>query len=116
MSLSYGEIARVAHEVNRAYCKSIGDNSQPAFDDAPVWQVESAIQGVKYYAENPGVTPEMMHGNWVTQKLNDGWTYGPLKNPMTKEHPCMVPYDKLPQEQKIKDHIFSAICRSLLSY
>ena len=28
------EIARVCHEVNRAYCQAIGDNSQPTWEDA----------------------------------------------------------------------------------
>ena len=36
------EIARVAHEINRAYCASLGDTSQPAWEDAPEWQQQSA--------------------------------------------------------------------------
>jgi hypothetical protein len=28
------QIARVAHEVNRAYCQALGDQSQPAWEDA----------------------------------------------------------------------------------
>lgn len=31
-------VAHVAHEVNRAYCQSLGDNSQPTWEDAPHWQ------------------------------------------------------------------------------
>ena len=34
------QIAMVAHETNRAYCESIGDNSQPKWEDAPEWQKE----------------------------------------------------------------------------
>lgn len=34
------KIARVCHEVNRAYCQALGDNSQPAWEDAPAWQRE----------------------------------------------------------------------------
>jgi hypothetical protein len=29
------EIAKVAHEVNRAYCQALGDFSQPKWEDAP---------------------------------------------------------------------------------
>ncbi len=43
------QIARVAHEVNRAYCQALGDNSQPAWEDAPQWQRDSAMLGVKPY-------------------------------------------------------------------
>jgi hypothetical protein len=28
-------IARACHEVNRAYCQALGDNSQPAWEDGP---------------------------------------------------------------------------------
>lgn len=36
------EVARVVHELNKAYCESIGDNSQPDWDNAPEWQKSSA--------------------------------------------------------------------------
>lgn len=45
------QIARIAHETNRAYCESIGDNSQPPWQDAPDWQKLSAINGVKFHLE-----------------------------------------------------------------
>jgi len=32
------DIAKVAHEVNRAYCISIGDNSQQSWECSPEWQ------------------------------------------------------------------------------
>jgi hypothetical protein len=38
------QVARVCHEANRAYCQTLGDNSQPAWDDAPEWQKDSARQ------------------------------------------------------------------------
>lgn len=42
------QIARVAHEVNRAYCKALGDDSQEVWELAPQWQRDSAIVGVKF--------------------------------------------------------------------
>ena len=41
------DIAKVAHEINLAYCESIGDNSQPTWELAPDWQKSSAINGVQ---------------------------------------------------------------------
>lgn len=108
-------IARACHEVNRAYCAAIGDNSQPAWDDAPQWQKDSAIAGVKAVIANPGGKPEDSHANWLAHKLADGWTYGPVKDPATKQHPCMVAYDQLPAEQRVKDHLFIAVVRTLNS-
>jgi hypothetical protein len=104
------KIAKLAHQVNKAYCEAIGDNSQVTWDEAPHWQKESAINGVKYHIENPNITPKMSHENWCKEKEKDGWTYGDVKDPIKKEHPCMKPYSELPKEQKIKDYLFKTIC------
>lgn len=106
------EIARVAHEVNRAYCQSIGDDSQPAWKDAPGWQRDSAINGVRAHLVSD-LTPEQSHENWLAQKEAEGWTYGPVKDPIRKEHPCFRPYSELPPEQRTKDHLFRAVVHAL---
>lgn len=103
------KIAEMAHEVNRAYCQCLGDYSQPIWDQAPQWQKDSAIEGVKFLQANPSDPVEASHVNWSNQKINDGWKYGPVKNPDTKEHPCLVPFMDLPREQQAKDYIFSSI-------
>lgn len=40
-------VAQVAHEINKAYCDSIGGASQPSWENAPEWQQSSAINGVQ---------------------------------------------------------------------
>lgn len=105
-------IARVCHEVNRAYCEAIGDNSQPAWENAPDWQRESAIEGVRAHLDAPR-TPEESHALWSKHKRADGWVYGLKKDAAKKEHPCLVPYDELPQDQRVKDYLFAAVVESL---
>lgn len=102
------QIARLCHEVNRAYCHSIGDDSQPSWSDAPTWQKNSAISGVNFHLSNE-TTPEQSHANWLKDKVADGWVFGPVKDPEKKEHPCMVPYNELPLEQRTKDFLFKAV-------
>lgn len=109
-------IAGVCHEVNRAYCQALGDHSQPTWKDAPQWQRDSALMGVKLHAMNLNSTPADSHESWMKQKLEEGWVYGPVKNPDTKEHPCIVPFDQLPREQQAKDFIFRAIVHELVSF
>lgn len=106
------DVARIAHEVNRAYCTAIGDTSQPAWKDAPEWQKDSAISGVMHFMKDIHVTPQSMHENWMRDKVADGWVYGLYKDPVNKEHPCLVPYDELPLEQRVKDHLFLAVCNA----
>lgn len=106
--------ARVAHEVNRAYCRGLGDNSQPPWGEAPEWQRKSALLGVRAIQANPGMTPAQQHALWRAQKVSDGWVYGDAKDVEKKTHPCLVPYDELPAEQQIKDVLFGAAVRAVL--
>lgn len=106
-------IALVAHEINRAYCASLGDDSQPAWGEAPEWQQQSCLAGVDMHLANPDATPENSHESWLVDKLADGWVYGQVKNAEKKEHPCCVPYDELPPEQKSKDYLFRAVVHAL---
>jgi hypothetical protein len=107
------DIAQVAHELNKAYCESIGDHSQPTWDDAPEWQRSSAINGVQFHLDNPAASPSASHDSWLKQKQEEGWKYGEVKNPEKREHPCFVPYEQLPVAQKAKDFIFRQTVHSL---
>lgn len=108
-----GYIARIAHEINRAYCEAIGDTSQVPWEEAKYWQKSSAVVGVHFVRDNPDSTPEQCHENWVAEKIEDGWVYGPEKDEEKKEHPCLKPYDELPQAQRVKDHLFRTVVKLL---
>lgn len=112
--MKHKDIARCAHEINRAYCQAIGDNSQPPWEKAPQWQKDSALAGVKLHAENPNAGPEASHESWMAQKVKEGWTWGTTKNPVLKTHPCLMPFAELSMEQQAKDFIFRAIVRAML--
>ena len=106
------QVAELAHEANRAYCQAIGDDSQVQWNDAPDRQKDSAINGVIFHLENPDSTPENSHESWLQQKASEGWKYGDVKDADKKEHPCFVPYNDLPVDQKAKDYIFRAIVKT----
>ena len=101
-------IASLVHEINRAYCAGLGDDSQPTWEDAPDWQKNSAVAGVKFHLENPDAPASASHDSWLRQKEAEGWVYGEVKDAEAKTHPCMVPFDKLPTEQQVKDFLFKA--------
>jgi hypothetical protein len=105
------DIAKICHEANRAYCQTIGDNTQLPWEEAPAWQRESAVNGVEFSRANPDAPPSASHDSWLAEKERAGWKYGPVKDPDKKEHPCFVPYDQLPESQKVKDELFQAIAR-----
>lgn len=106
--------ARAAYQATQVYCHSIGDDSQPDWEDAPTWQKESARAGVRNIIDNPNTQPHESHESWLKQKVGDGWKFGPVKSPLRKEHPCMVPYHQLPEAQRKKDEIFIATVKRVL--
>lgn len=111
--LTATDVAKVCHAANAELCRVNNDWSQFPWIDAPQWARDSAVNGVIFHVENPGATPEDSHRNWMREKAQDGWMYGPKKDPEFKTHPCMVSYDRLLPEQRAKDHLFRAIVHAL---
>lgn len=44
-----------------------------------------------------------VHEIWAETRMAQGWTYGPERNDAEKKHPCLVPYDELPEDEKVYD-------------
>ena len=105
--------ARAAHEANRAYCLALGDASQPPWETAPEWQKQSARNGV--IGALSGATPRQSHESWLREKAATGWKFGAVKDPEKREHPCFVPYDELPPEQRAKDSVFVDTVKAVYS-
>lgn len=105
-------VARAAHEVNRSWCQLLGDNSQLPWEQAPAWQHESCRNGVMSVLRGEHA-PAASHEAWLSEKKAHGWTYGDVKDPVAKTHPCMVEYDKLPPEQAYKDTLFVEVVLAL---
>jgi RyR domain len=111
-TIIYEACARAAHEVNRAYCRALGDDSLSSWDDAPIWQKTSILNGVRGVLLDKN-TPEQSHERWLEEKKATGWKFGLVKNPETKEHPCFVPYNELPLSQQAKDVLFVTTVREM---
>ena len=107
-------IAHVCHEANRALQVTGGEEPSPHFFDAPEWQVQSAYEGVSAAIE--GATPEQLHESWCAAKVRDGWIYGDVKDVEARTHPCLVAYDQLPADQRLKDHVFQAVVHAFTDH
>ncbi len=102
-------IARVAHEVNRAYCEAIGDASQLPWWEAPDTERDS----VRGLLEERYATAEDQHEAWLADKAAEGWSYGPTKDVLTKQDPAFVLWDELPEEHRVKAELCRAVCREV---
>lgn len=52
------------------------------------------------------LTEEMarnVHEVWATARISQGWQYGATRNDVEKTHPCLIPYEELPEEEKEYD-------------
>ena len=44
-----------------------------------------------------------VHEVWSETRIQQGWTYGEQRNDDLKTHPCLVPYEDLPEGEKEYD-------------
>jgi len=60
---------------------------------------------------------ENIHDTWAAGRLSEGWKYGPTLDREQKLHPCLVPYDQLPESEKDYDRrTAAATIRCILSH
>lgn len=43
------------------------------------------------------------HDVWAVGRINEGWSYGEARNDEKKLHPCLIPYEELPESEKEYD-------------
>ena len=61
---------------------------------------------VKLPAELEQLVEQMsknVHEVWAETRISQGWTYGEQRNDDLKTHPCLIPYEELPEEEKEYD-------------
>lgn len=46
---------------------------------------------------------ENVHEVWSAGRIADGWRWGEQRDDERKLHPCLVPYDQLPESEKEYD-------------
>lgn len=106
------QIAHVIHEANRAL-QIIQHDQVPSVpwicEEADIKR--NAIESVA--ASRNEISPRELHETWRQDKIDHGWVWGPVKDSVSKTHPCLVSYDNLPSEQRDKNRLFLAIVSAL---
>lgn len=101
--------ARVAYEVYRT-----------GFDDPTKLEWDAADEGDRKVARDmavvvlSGVSPAQEHEKWLARKAGEGWSLGELDEER-RLHPNMVPYEQLPDGQRLLDRLFVAAVTSVAS-
>jgi hypothetical protein len=43
------------------------------------------------------------HEIWAQERIAQGWKFGPQRDDRRKEHPSLIPYEELPEDEKVYD-------------
>ena len=65
-------------------------------DTSKVELPEELMELVEEMAKN-------VHEVWAHTRMEQGWTYGEVRNDELKQHPCLVEYKELPEEERVYD-------------
>lgn len=95
-------IIRIRHLGWCAYQMGAGQVFNPVINQD---QYESLRDGVMFRVNNPKVSAEENHNNWMKKKTEQGWVYGPVKDFEKKTHPDLVPFNDLPLVERNKDEM-----------
>ncbi len=44
-----------------------------------------------------------VHDTWAAGRIEEGWSYGKVRDDVHKTTPCLIPYDELPEAEKEYD-------------
>lgn len=103
--------AIAAHNANAALRVALGEELHP-------WprlsaEVQAGVRRGVRMLSSSDATPQELHASWVMNKLATGWVYGPVQDNEAKVHPCLVPFEELPEAQRAKDDLFRLVVRAV---
>ena len=113
-TITVEDIAELVYEASRAWCLIIGEKPMP-----PWWEVdpvtrEKTADGVRLMLAHPEASLAAQHDWWCAARAADGWQFGEVKDYEKKTHPNMVPFDKLPWDQQVKDKLARHIVHAII--
>lgn len=86
------------------------------FNPEPWEQRDAAFQRNLIAAVNKQAGPDKLtsevalHDAWVEAYRQMGWRVGPVRDPIAKTHPDMVPFHEMPRLEQEKDWVFFMLC------
>lgn len=72
-----------------------------SFTPKPIDSTEVVLSGE--ILELTELLAKNAHDIWANQRFSEGWVYGPKRDDLRNQHPCLVPYEELPESEKEYD-------------
>jgi hypothetical protein len=107
------QIAVICHEACRQLDRALRDDLREPWSKTTWWMRQTCIASVMFHIQNPDAAQDAAHEDWRKHKFELGWKAGPIPNEAIMEHPCLVPFAELPEEQRIEHALFKAVVNAL---
>lgn len=104
--MNYLKVAALASQIINAVRLVNGEDDLESFDMLSTEEQDARAQNVKIVIDDPGLSQEAQHVEWVKLMISLGWRWGEVTDRKNKIHNCLVSYEDLPFLQKLKDHLF----------
>jgi RyR domain len=89
---------------NRRFADGIGEKLRAAGCVVrPASSEDPADPQFRFTDEEVEVLARIEHDRWASDLERDGWRSGPVKDPVAKEHPLLVSWSELSEEDRDKD-------------
>lgn len=98
-------IAKHLHNILSGFRISNGQTPYPSFDNITSQNFELYLWAIDLVEQNPNITPIEIHNLWMEYAKNN-----------IPDHPCIVPFEELTKEEKIKDDLTISVIKLMLKY
>lgn len=108
------QIAKTAHSVHLAYCKTKGLKTQKKWSEVDIKHKEVVYNSVKNILTGVINSVQESHNNFIALKFSQGWFYGEKYSIEKKTNPRLVPFKELTEEDRIKETLFFECVKSFM--
>ncbi len=98
------QIAEIIHSVSSLIPRPDG-SEVGSWQDLPDTFKKNAENAVIQIMNSSSHSPEDLHNLWMKPLVNGGWSQGPYDRE-NKTHPCLIPFEELPESEVLKDEIW----------
>lgn len=109
------KIACVAYTAIRTWCIRTKQEVSPEWTDLPDDYADHIkIVVARAFADMKTPSAKQLHERCLKDGKTAGWGYGAQVDREKKLHPDILPWEQMTMDQRMKDHIFSAVIRAFL--
>ena len=107
------QIAMLAHGVVAGYRKVMGMEPMPPFSDLGAAEQDELLENVDFWLANPSAPIAASHEAWLARGISEGWRLGEALDNLAKLSPFIRPFDTLPKDMVVMEHLFRAAVDSV---